>query len=119
MAALARIRAGETRFDVVILDPPAFIKRKKDSGAGTLAYERLNRAAQEVLVPDGILVTCSCSFHMGSDEFVRTVQKSATRAGRHLQIIGFGGQAADHPVHPAMPETRYLKSLFCRSTPSL
>ncbi len=105
------------RFDTVILDPPAFIKRRKDEKEGTQAYSRLNRLGIELLEPGGLLVTSSCSFHMGRDAFVRTLQSAARRAGRSLQLLESGQQGPDHPVHPAIPETAYLKTLFLRVLP--
>ena len=106
------------RFDTVILDPPAFIKRRKDEKEGTQAYSRLNRLGMELLEPGGLLVTSSCSFHMGRDAFLRTVQAAGRRAGRSLQLLESGQQGPDHPVHPAIPETAYLKTLFLRVLPA-
>jgi 23S rRNA (cytosine1962-C5)-methyltransferase len=111
---LRSLREEGARFDTVILDPPAFIKRRKDEPEGIQAYQRLNRLGIEVLEPGGILVTSSCSFHLGREAFVRTVQQAARRAGRGLQLLETGQQGPDHPVHPAIPETAYLKTLFLR-----
>ena len=99
-------------FDVVMLDPPAFIKRKKDLAEGTLAYRRLNQAALQVLAADGILVTSSCSHHMERGRLLHTVQTAARRSGHFLRLLEYGQQAPDHPVHPAIGETEYLKTLF-------
>ncbi len=115
---LRSLRDKDQRFDTIILDPPAFIKRRKDETDGTQAYQRLNRLAMELLEPGGLLVTSSCSFHMGRDVFLRTVQQAARRAGRSLQLLEVGQQGPDHPVHPAIPETAYLKTLFLRVLPS-
>ena len=104
-------------FDTLILDPPAFIKRRKDEKEGLGAYTRLNRLGMELVAPGGLLVTSSCSFHMGRDAFVRVVQQSARRAGRTAQLLEVGQQGPDHPVHPAIPETAYLKTLFLRVLP--
>jgi 23S rRNA (cytosine1962-C5)-methyltransferase len=114
---LRALRDQQERFDQVILDPPAFIKRRKDEKEGTQAYQRLNRLGLELLESGGLLVTSSCSFHMGRDAFLRTVQQAARRAGRSLQLLEAGGQGPDHPVHPAIPETAYLKTFFFRSLP--
>jgi 23S rRNA (cytosine1962-C5)-methyltransferase len=111
---LRELRDQGRRFDTVILDPPAFIKRRKDEKDGTAAYQRLNRLGMEVLEPGGLLVTSSCSFHMGRDAFQRVVQQAAQRAGRMAQLLESGQQGPDHPVHPAIPETAYLKTLFLR-----
>ncbi len=105
------------RFDLVMLDPPAFIKRRKDEREGLQAYQRLNRLALDVLAPGGLLVTSSCSFHLGRDEFLRTVQQAARRANLSLQLLESGGQGPDHPIHPAIPETAYLKTFFLRAVP--
>ncbi len=105
------------RFDLVMLDPPAFIKRRKDEREGLQAYQRLNRLGLEVLEPGGLLVTSSCSFHLSRDELLRTIQQGARRANMGLQLLGFGGQGPDHPIHPAIPETAYLKTSFLRATP--
>jgi 23S rRNA (cytosine1962-C5)-methyltransferase len=107
------------RFDVVIVDPPAFAKRKKDLPKALAAYKRLNQLAIQVLAPEGILVSCSCSFHVSAEELQDAIAKAARGADRHLQILEMGGQAPDHPVHPAIPETRYLKAYFCRINESL
>ena len=109
---LRDLREAGERFDVVLLDPPAFIKRKKDLHEGTLAYRRLNQAALQVLGDEGVLITSSCSYHMSRDLFVQTLQHAARRSGTYARILEFGQQGPDHPVHPAIAETAYLKSLF-------
>jgi 23S rRNA (cytosine1962-C5)-methyltransferase len=103
-----------SRFDVVVVDPPAFAKRKKDLPKALAAYKRLNQLAMNVIADDGILVSCSCSHHLTAEDLQDAIAKAARGAERHLQILETGGQAPDHPVHPAIPETRYLKSYFCR-----
>ncbi len=108
-------REGE-RFDVVVLDPPAFIKRRKDLPRGEAAYRKLNQLAIRLLERDALLVSCSCSFHLPADDLVRLIQAAARHNSRFAQILAAGGQALDHPVHPAIPETRYLKAFFCRVT---
>jgi 23S rRNA (cytosine1962-C5)-methyltransferase len=107
------------RFDVVIVDPPAFAKRKKDLPKALAAYKRLNQLAMQVIAAEGILVSCSCSFHVSAEELQDAIAKAARGADKHLQILEMGGQAPDHPVHPAIPETRYLKAYFCRINESL
>lgn len=113
------LRDQQERFDLVILDPPAFIKRRKDEKEGSQAYQRLNRLGIELLESGGLLVTSSCSFHMGRDSFLRTIQQAARRTGRSLQLLEAGGQGPDHPIHPAIPETAYLKTFFFRVLPEL
>jgi len=107
------------RFDVVIVDPPAFAKRKKDLPKALAAYKRLNQLALQVTAPEGILVSCSCSFHVSAEQLQDAIAKAARGADKHVQILEMGGQAPDHPVHPAIPETRYLKAYFCRINESL
>ncbi len=109
-------KAGE-RFDVVVLDPPAFIKKRKDQKAGTTAYERINQMGLKLLKPGGILVSCSCSFHLSQDDLRKAVVKSLRRTDQRGQLLEVGGQGPDHPVHPAIPETAYLKSLVLRVLP--
>ncbi|MBK1645254.1 RlmI/RlmK family 23S rRNA methyltransferase [Thiocapsa imhoffii] len=115
---LRTLKDEGARFETLILDPPAFIKRRKDDKEGTQAYLRLNRLAIELLEPGGLLVTSSCSYHMSREGFIRTVQAAARRAGRMIQVLEAGQQGPDHPVHPAIPETAYLKTLFVRVLPT-
>ena len=105
--------AGE-RFDLIVLDPPAFIKRRKDQKQGEKAYQKINRLAVELLPRDGILVSASCSFHMGRDALLDAILRAGRDTKRELQILEEGHQAPDHPVHPAIPETSYLKAFFAR-----
>jgi 23S rRNA (cytosine1962-C5)-methyltransferase len=107
------------RFDIVVIDPPAFAKRKKDLPKALAAYKRLNQLAIQAIASDGILVSCSCSFHVSAEDLQEAIAKAARGADKHLQILEMGGQAPDHPVHPAIPETRYLKAYFCRVNESL
>lgn len=117
--ALRGLRDAGERFDLVILDPPAFIKRRKDEADGSRAYLQLNRLGLGLLTPGGILATSSCSYHMSRDAFLRTVQQAARKAGVELQLLFAAGQGPDHPIHPAIPETGYLKTLFLRVLPGL
>ena len=107
------------RFDIVVIDPPAFAKRKKDLPKALAAYKRLNQLAIQAIASDGILVSCSCSFHVSAEDLQEAIAKAARGADKHVQILEMGGQAPDHPVHPAIPETRYLKAYFCRVNESL
>lgn len=101
------------RFDAVVLDPPALIKRKRDHGAGLAAYRKLNQLALRLLADGGLLVSCSCSYHLSEAELLSAVQNAARHTDRFVQVLQIAGQSSDHPVHPAIPETRYLKALFC------
>lgn len=116
--ALKQLRAEREHFDVIVLDPPAFIKRKKDLAKGTEAYRRLNQMAMQVLSKDGILVSASCSYHMDRDELRQQVLQAARHIDRNVVVLEQGHQGPDHPVHPAIPETDYLKAFICRVTPS-
>jgi len=100
-------------FDVVSLDPPAFVKRKKDLEHGIGAYHKINKLAARVLQPGGFILTASCSQNMDAGQFQRTTS-SALYGRKRPQLIHRGGQGPDHPIHPAMPETDYLKSLLYR-----
>lgn len=115
---LRELRAAREKFDVVVLDPPALIKRRKDIKEGTQAYRRLNQMAMQVLARDGILVSCSCSYHLERDVLLDLLLKSSRHLDRFLQIVEEGHQGPDHPLHPAIPETGYLKALFARVLPS-
>lgn len=115
---LRRLRAARERFDVVVIDPPAFIKRKKDIKEGTLAYQRLNQMAMQVLAKDGILVSCSCSYHMMRETLRDVLLKSSRHVDRFMEIVEEGHQGPDHPVHPAIPETAYLKVFVTRLLPN-
>jgi 23S rRNA (cytosine1962-C5)-methyltransferase len=115
---LKALREARERFDVVILDPPAFVKRKKDFAEGRLAYRRLNELGMQVLAKDGVLVTCSCSYHMPRAALLDAVQQGARHLDRNVQMLMQLQQGPDHPVHPAIPETDYLKGFICRVLPA-
>jgi 23S rRNA (cytosine1962-C5)-methyltransferase len=114
--ALKTLAAQGARFEAVVLDPPAFIKRKKDIPQGQAAYRKLNQLALGLLSDEGVLVSCSCSYHLAPEELLSAIQSAARHSGRFVQVLEAGGQSPDHPVHPAIPETRYLKAFFCRVT---
>ena len=107
------IDEGE-RFDIVIIDPPAFIPRRKDIKSGEQAYRRANELAIRLIKKGGILVSGSCSMHLGRDRLTDILRASARHLDRDLQILEQGGQSFDHPIHPAIPETDYLKTVFAR-----
>ncbi|MBZ9567417.1 class I SAM-dependent rRNA methyltransferase [Modicisalibacter tunisiensis] len=112
--ALAALKADGEQFDVVVLDPPAFIKRRKDIANGERAYARLNREAMRLLGRDGLLLSASCSMHLTTERLVECVRGAVRHQDRHGQILYQGGQGPDHPVHPSIPETAYLKALGVR-----
>ncbi len=111
---LRALRAEEQRFDVVVVDPPAFMRRRKDRRAGLEAYRRLNRRAMQVLAADGLLLSASCSFHLSAAEHQEVVAGAASDVGCWAQILERGHQAGDHPIHPGLPESEYLKALLVR-----
>jgi 23S rRNA (cytosine1962-C5)-methyltransferase len=112
------LQGANRQFDVVIVDPPAFIKRRKDIKGGEGAYHRLNRQALQVLAPGGFLISSSCSMHLAVERLQQLLLRAARDSGRRLQVLERGFQGVDHPVHPAIPETAYLKTLFCRVLPA-
>ncbi len=116
--ALRALRAERERFDVIIVDPPAFIKRKKDLKEGVEAYRRLNQMAMQVLAKDGILISASCSYHLPRETLVSVLLQTSRHVDRSLQLLEEGHQGPDHPVHPAIPETAYLKAFIARVLPS-
>jgi 23S rRNA (cytosine1962-C5)-methyltransferase len=116
---LKQAREERRRYDLVILDPPALIKRKKDVKAGIEAYRRLNQGALQLLAPGGILVSASCSYHLQRETLHDILRATARHGDRHLSFIARGGQGLDHPIHPAIPETDYLKAFFCSVSASL
>jgi 23S rRNA (cytosine1962-C5)-methyltransferase len=115
---LRELAESGARFDVVVLDPPAFVQRRRDLGKGKKAYQRINELALRVLSPGGLLASASCSMHLAEQDLVSAMGAAARRSGCQLRITRFGGQAADHPVLPQVPETRYLKAVFAELSPA-
>jgi 23S rRNA (cytosine1962-C5)-methyltransferase len=105
--------AGE-RYDTIVLDPPAFAKTKRAAEGALRGYKELNLRALKMLGTSGTLVTCSCSHHVGIEEFVGVVRAAAADAGRRVQLLEMRGAAPDHPAVLTLPETSYLKCLICR-----
>jgi 23S rRNA (cytosine1962-C5)-methyltransferase len=105
--------AGE-RFDSIVLDPPAFAKTKRAAEGAMRGYKELNLRAIKMLSAGGTLVTCSCSHHVGMEEFTGVVRAAAEDAGRRVQVLEMRGAAPDHPAILTLPETSYLKCLICR-----
>jgi 23S rRNA (cytosine1962-C5)-methyltransferase len=106
---LEKCGAGNKKFGVVMIDPPAFAKNKKSLPVARKGYERLNRLALEIVEKDGWLVTSSCSFHISEDDFFAVLAKAANKAKRKIQLVHFNNASLDHPMLPQMPETAYLK----------
>jgi 23S rRNA (cytosine1962-C5)-methyltransferase len=113
-AAMRELILQGQRFDVVIIDPPAFIKRKKDFKNGLAGYHAINELAMRLVEPGGMLVSASCSMHLTRDQLMDVVRSSGRHIDRFVQVFASEGQAEDHPVHPAIAETEYLKSIFAR-----
>lgn len=107
------IDAGE-KFDVVIVDPPAFIKKRKDVKVGEAGYKQLNQLAMRLLNNNGILVSASCSMHLEKSRLNDILRAASRQVEKRCQILEQGGQGPDHPVHPAIVETEYLKAVFAR-----
>ena len=97
------------RFGVIVMDPPAFVKSRKNIAEATKGYLTVNRRALELLEPGGYLVTCSCSFHMGREAFRDMLVQAARLAKREVRLVETRSQAADHPVLLSFPESEYLK----------
>ena len=105
------LAANGERFDIVIADPPAFAKSRKEVPAALRGYRKLTRLAASVTAGGGLLFIASCSFHAGAAEFAEAVRRGLADAGRAGRILRVAGADADHPIHPALPETAYLKTL--------
>jgi 23S rRNA (cytosine1962-C5)-methyltransferase len=110
-AEAAGLAARGERFDVVIADPPAFARSHKDVPVALRGYRKLARLAASVTAGGGILFVASCSFHVGAADFAEAVRRGMADAGRTGRILRLAGADADHPIHPALPETAYLKTL--------
>jgi 23S rRNA (cytosine1962-C5)-methyltransferase len=100
------------KYDCIVLDPPAFAKSKRDLGTALRGYKELNLRALKMLRPDGILVTCSCSYHVGTTDLQEILAAAAQDSHRIIRILENRGQAKDHPIMPNIPETAYLKCLI-------
>ncbi len=112
--AMARLRAEGERFDLVVADPPAFAPSRAAREAGLRAYEKVARLAAGLVAPGGFLVLCSCSHAADLDAFRTASLRGIGRAGRRAQLIHTGFAGPDHPQHPQLAETGYLKALFWR-----
>ena len=117
LEALAQERA---RFDVVIVDPPAFAKRKKDLPKALAAYKRLNQLAMQVIADDGILVSCSCSYHVSAEELQEAIAKAARGAEQASADPGNGrpGAGSSRCIRP-FPRPDISRAYFCRVNDSL
>jgi 23S rRNA (cytosine1962-C5)-methyltransferase len=108
---LERLASANEKFDLVIADPPPFVRARKDLEAGAKAYRKLARLAANVVAPEGNLLLASCSHNIAPDRFALECALGIARAGRDARLIRQSGAGPDHPIHPMLPESAYLKML--------
>jgi 23S rRNA (cytosine1962-C5)-methyltransferase len=104
--------SARRQYDTIVLDPPAFAKSKRDMESALRGYKELNLRALKMLRPGGILVTCSCSYHVDQTSFLKILESAAVDARRSVRVLEVRGQAKDHPVLLNVPETSYLKCVI-------
>lgn len=112
--ALREMESAKETFDTVVLDPPAFVKSRAALKSAVRGYKEINLRALKILSKDGILVTCSCSYHFNEQLFIETLEQAARDAKRRVQLLEKRGQPADHPVLMGVPESHYLKCFVLR-----
>lgn len=112
---LRTMKSEGQRFDLIVMDPPAFVKSRKTLKEAQKGYLTINRRALELLHPGGILVTCSCSYHMEREMFRELIDTAARQSGKQLRLLASRSQALDHPVLLNVPETEYLKCLMAQA----
>jgi len=112
--ALRDMEAAGERFDTIVLDPPAFAKNRQSIKAAARGYKEINLRAVKLLNPGGVLITCSCSYHMAEDLFLGLIAEAGNDAHRRLQLVEKRIQASDHPIYLGVPETYYLKCVIVR-----
>lgn len=113
-ALLPRLHEANQQFEVVIADPPAFVKQAYHKGSGLNGYQKLAKLASEVVAPGGLLFIASCSHHASNADFRQAVEKGIANSGRTAALIRKAGADKDHPIHPLLPQSQYLKSLAFR-----
>ena len=113
--ALREMESRGERFDTIVLDPPAFAKNRATVKSAARGYKEINLRALKLLTAGGVLITCSCSYHMSEDLFLELLADAALDARRRVQIIERRGQSRDHPVLMGVPETQYLKCIILRA----
>ena len=111
---LRELEAAGERFDTIVLDPPAFAKNRGSARAAARGYKEINLRAMKLLNPGGMLITCTCSYHMSEEMFLEIIADAANDAHRTLQLIEKRTQASDHPILIGVPETYYLKCVIAR-----
>jgi 23S rRNA (cytosine1962-C5)-methyltransferase len=112
--ALREMEAAGERFDTIVLDPPAFAKNRASVKSAVRGYNEINLRALKLSNPGGVLITCTCSYHISAQLFLEIIESAALDARRRLQIIEQRGQSSDHPVLLGVPETHYLKCVIVR-----
>ena len=112
--ALREMESAGERFDTIVLDPPAFAKNRASVRSAMRGYKEINLRALKLLNPGGVLITCSCSYHMSEEMFVGLIAEAAVDARRRVQLVAKRMQASDHPVLLGVPETHYLKCVIVR-----
>lgn len=110
--ATAEMAESDQKFDIVIADPPAFVKARKDIKVGARGYRKLARLSAALVAPGGLLFIASCSHHVAPALFAEQVTRGISDAGRRGAIVHSGGAGPDHPIHPMLPESAYLKCLL-------
>jgi 23S rRNA (cytosine1962-C5)-methyltransferase len=113
--ALREMETSRERFDTIVLDPPAFTKSRATVKSGARGYKEINLRALKLLNPGGLLISCTCSYHLSEEMFLDIIAQSALDARRRLQVIERRGQASDHPVLLGVPESHYLKCVIARA----
>jgi 23S rRNA (cytosine1962-C5)-methyltransferase len=112
--ALRELEAAGERFDTIVLDPPAFAKNRASVKPAARGYKEINLRAIKLLNPGGVLITCTCSYHMSEQMFLEIIADAANNAHRRLQLVEKRTQASDHPILFGVPETYYLKCVIAR-----
>lgn len=112
LTVMQNLQKEKRKFDVVILDPPALIKRKKDFKNGETLYQKLNEIALSLLAPNGILLSASCSMHLSAENLLNLIRRAGINVKKELSVLEQCHQGPDHPVHPAIAETNYLKAFI-------
>lgn len=112
--ALRSFESASAKFDTIILDPPAFAKNRAAVKSAVRGYKEINLRALKLLNVNGVLVSCSCSYHMQQEMFLEIIREAALDAHCRVQVVEVRGQSSDHPVLMGVPETHYLKCVIAR-----
>ncbi len=110
--ALEKLIAQQIKFDVIVADPPAFIKKKADLATGIQGYKKLHQLCLKLLKEDGILISASCSLHLSGEELLNIIRQTSVQGNNPLRVLEQIHQGSDHPLHPAIKETAYLKGFI-------